>query len=186
MPLKTQHRTYLYLLLSVFSLSVIAGCIYYALGGFKEVILFETKNNIYSIAGKEFRGSISSDTIGLYFNEMKTIIEKGDLNGDLCLINYQDENLANKEVRHFIGILLGDEITEIPSGLKVREIEEENSFKAALIMHPLVRPNSEKVQGMLHEYAQELGYELKSYTLEMFYPDNSVIVEMFGTEAKGE
>lgn len=182
MKLNTNHKTLLYILLSIFCVSIIAVCCYYLLGGFKEVILFELKNNVHSIAGKEFKGKINNDTIGIYFNEMKLIIENGNLKGDLCLVNYQDKELTEKEVHQFIGILLEDDITEIPSGFKVIEIESEISFNVALIMHPLIQPNSEKVQAMIYDFAQKKEYELENYSLEIFYPDNSVIIEMFGLE----
>ena len=182
MQLKTQYKTYLYILISAIFLAIIAICIYYLLGGFKEIIIAKTIKNSYSIAGKEFIGSYKNDTLGLYFNQMKTIIDQGKLNGDLCLINYQDSTLKNNDVHQFIGILLVDDISEIPTGLHVREMNAETSFIAALIMHPLVRPNSEKVQAMLVEFAKKEGYKLDAYTLERFYADNSVIVEMIAIE----
>lgn len=183
MPLKTIQKTYLYILLTVVCVGVISTSVYYLLGGFKEVILVTAQNNIYSIAGKEFKGKASNDTLRLYFNEMKNILETGKMKGDLCLINYQDENLADNEVHHFIGILLGEGTSEISGGLSVRELENKTSFKAALVMHPLVRPNSEKVQAQIYEYAQEQGYELENYSIEIFFSDDSMMVEMFGIES---
>ena len=180
MKFSTRNKTFLYILASLLSVIVIAACAYFLLGGFKEVIVFETNNNVYSIAGRDFKGRISNDTLGIYFNEMKSIVDNGELNGDLCLINYLDSNLNNNEIHQFIGIIMEAKIAEIPSGLKVLEIESEFSFSAALIMHPLVRPNSEKVQALIYELAQSKGQELKDYSLEIFYRDNSVIVEMFG------
>lgn len=182
MPLKTVQKTYLYILFSIICIGIVSTSVYYLLGGFKDLIIVTAKNNIYSIAGKDFKGKISNDTIGLYFNEMRNLVETGKIKGDLCLVNYQEEGLKGKEVHQFIGVLLGEGTTEIPAGLIVREIECETSFKAALVMHPLVRINSEKVQAQLYEFAQEKGYNLDNYSLEIFYEDNSMIVEMFGIE----
>ena len=179
MPLKTVQKTYLYILLSVVSFCIITASVYFLLGGFKDIIIVTAKNNVYSIAGRDFKGRLSNDSLGMYFNEMKSLVASEKLKGSLCLINYQDEDLKDSEVHQFIGVLLNDEVTEIPSGLTVREIECETSFKAALVMHPIVRPNSEKIQAQIHAFAQEKGFALDNYTLELFFMDDSMLVEMF-------
>ena len=74
---------------------------------------------------------------------------------------------------------MGDEISEIPAGLTVREFKSATTFKVGLGMHPLVMPNTEKIETVLLEYATKNGFELEDYTMEILFQDNSVIVEMF-------
>lgn len=178
MKLSTNLKKYLYWFVSIASTFVIALSVYYYLGGFNDLEVVKSNNNIYNVAGREFRGRITSDSLNTIFNEVRDLVLENKINGELCVINYR-ENLEKNEVHQFIGILLGDEISEIPSGLKVREIKAETSFKVGLGMHPLVMPNTGKVEEVIHEFAQQNGFSLESYTMEIIFSDNSILVEMF-------
>lgn len=169
----------MYWLIALLSVGTIATCVYYLLGGFQEIKVVESYNNTYSVAGKHFTGSMKSDTLRTYFEEVREQLTEKKLRGELCIVNYRDPNLKNTEVHQFIGIRLDDEIAEIPSGFDVIELESTQTFKVALVMHPLVRPNPEKIEGLVHDYAQERGIELQELSMEILFQDNSVLVEMF-------
>ena len=153
--------------------------IYALLGGFEEMKTGVSTNNVYSIAGKRVSGERMHKLEGNLFKEVKELIENGGLKGDLCLIDYQNDSLLENEIDRFIGVKLSDEIAAIPTGYKVIEIKSRKSYIAALKMHPLVMPNSRKVQDKLKKMARVEGDKLLDYTLEIYYPDNSVWVEMF-------
>lgn len=179
MPLSTLTKKYIYWFASFTALFVILLTVYYNLGGFEEVQTAVSKNNKYSLAGKEIHGKLTSKEEHFLFEEMKSYIADGSLAGTLSIVNYKDDTLGDYESRRFVGILLGEEMSMIPSGLSVLEIEGETTFQAALTMHPLVMPNTEKVESKLQLLADERGLQLRDYTLEKLYDDNSVIVEMF-------
>lgn len=179
MELTTKLKKYFYWIVSIVSCFVIVLSIYYSLGGFNEITVVESGNNIYNIAGKEYKGRIKNDSLNMVFSEMRELVLNKKINGELCVINYRDEELANGEVHQFIGILLGDEISEIPSGISVRAFQSETTFKAGLGMHPLVMPSAEKVEKKISNYAKEKGFQLQNYSMEILYSDNSVMVEMF-------
>lgn len=179
MPLSTLTKKYIYWSISFVALFVILMTIYFYLGGFNEIQTAVSKNNRYSLAGKEIHGRLTSKEEHFLFEEMKGYLTDSTLMGTLTIVNYRDDTLGQYESRRFVGILLEDEISMIPSGLTVLEIEGETTFQAALTMHPLVMPNTEKVESMLKILADERDLELEDYTLEKLYQDNSVIVEMF-------
>lgn len=153
--------------------------IYALLGGFDEIKTGKSKNNVYSIAGKRVAGERMHVIEGNLFKEVRDLIKEGKLEGELCLIDYQKDSMVEGEINRFIGVKLNEEISAIPSGYEVIEINSRTSYMAALNMHPLVMPNSKKVKGELIKLALEDGHELRGYTLEIYYPDNSVWIEMF-------
>ncbi|WP_456458094.1 hypothetical protein [Reichenbachiella sp.] len=179
MRLSTLHKKYVYWFVSFIALFVILLSIYFNLGGFEEIQTAVSRNNKYSLAGKEVYGKLTSKEEHFLFEEMKGYIADGSLTGTLSIVNYQDDTLGEYESRRFVGVLLENEMSMIPSGLQVLEIEGQTTFQAALTMHPLVMPNSEKVESQLKLLADERGLSLRNYTLEKLYNDNSVIVEMF-------
>lgn len=179
MKLTTKLKKYFYWIVSIVSCFVIVLSIYYYLGGFNEISVVKSGNNIYNIAGKDYQGRIKNDSLNMIFLEMRDLVSNKRINGELCVINYRDKDLANGEAHQFIGILLGDEISEIPSGIKVREFRSETTFKVGLGMHPLVRPSAEKVEKKISLYADDNGFALENYSMEILYSDNSILVEMF-------
>ncbi|MFY0651218.1 MAG: hypothetical protein JXQ96_04255 [Cyclobacteriaceae bacterium] len=178
MKLSARIKKYLYWLVSIISLVIITLSIYQYLGGFDEIRVVQSSNNTYSVAGKEFKGRQRSDSLNLLFREIKSLILNKELNGDLCIINYPKSDDEN-EIHQFVGVLMSDDIAEIPTGLKVIEYESETTFKVGLGMHPLVMPNSDKVEEIITQYAAGKGFELENYSMEILFSDNSIMVEMF-------
>ena len=179
MKLSNNLKKYFYWIVSIISCFVIVMSIYYTLGGFEEIRVVKSSNNVYNVACKEFIGRIKNDSLSLIFSEMRNLVMNKKINGELCVINYRDQALESGVTHQFIGILLGDEISEIPSGISVREFKSETTFKAGLGMHPLVMPSAEKVEKKIYQFATENGYELESHSMEILYADNSILVEMF-------
>lgn len=179
MPLSTQTKKHIYWLISFVALFVILISIYYYLGGFREIQTAVSRNTTYSLVGKEVYGRLTSKEEHFLFQEMKGYLVDSVLYGTLAIVNYKDDTLGKYESRRFVGVLLEEEFAMIPPGLTVLEIEGETTFQAALTMHPLVMPNTEKVEFKLKTLADERGLELENFTLEKLYQDNSIIVEMF-------
>ncbi|PIB33965.1 hypothetical protein BFP72_00205 [Reichenbachiella sp. 5M10] len=177
MTIKT--RKYIYWGISLLSLSVILMSIYYFLGGFQPFELASSSNNSYSIAGKYIQGKRMHVEEGRLFNDVRGLLQTKKLNGDLCMVDYRPDTLEDGEILRFIGVLLGDDISAIPSGYQVIELRSAKSYKAALTMHPLVMPNAHHVEEALRSKAATQGDSLQNLSLEVYYPDNSVLIEMF-------
>lgn len=179
MQLSIQNKKYIYWFASFTALFVILLTLYYNLGGFEEIQTTASRNIKYSLAGKKIQGKLTSKEEYFLFEEMKGYIADGTLKGTLSIVNYKDDTLGEYESRRFVGILLEDDISMIPKGLEVLELEGNITFQAALTMHPLVMPNTKKVESLLQLLADERELKLRDFTLEKLYEDNSVIVEMF-------
>lgn len=179
MPLNTVQKRNIYWAISFVSLLAIAMSSYHLLGGFEDFDVFRSNNNHYTIAGKWVSG------LGVYqdekdtFREMGQLILDGKLKGVLCMIDYQPDTLERHEVHRFIGVLIDEEMFLVPSGLEIQEIKAETSFMSALTMHTMVMPNTKTVRDKIETYADSSGYQLRNYSLERFYQDESVLVEMF-------
>ena len=176
--LTIKQKKYLYWLLSIASVFAISMSVYYSLGGFNDISVVTSGNNIYNVAGKEYKGRITNDSLNTIFSEMKEMVIQKTIHGELCVINYRDGTLEEKEVHQFIGVLLGDEISEIPGGIEVRKFESVLTYMVGLGMHPLVMPNSQKIEKLIREQASKDGNVLYDYSMEILFPDNSVMVQM--------
>lgn len=179
MGLSVKTKKYIYWGISFFSIIVILFSIYYQLGGFDEIKAGRSSSSSYSIAGQWVRGKAVRKEEGKIFYNLKERIEAEELKGILTLIDFKGDTLEEGEVSHFIGVILDKEITALPSGLEIIELEAKTTYKASLTMHPLVMPNTRAVEKKLSVIANTNGERLRPITIEMFFEDNSVMVEMF-------
>ncbi len=179
MKISYKVRKYLYWSISFISIVVILMSIYFHLGGFEKITIGEVNSPYYSIAGKWLKGDISRKEEGLIFNEFQNLILTKKMRGVLCIMDYKNDTLSENEVCRFVGIMLENEISSIPTGIQVIEVSADKSYQAALSMHPLVMPNTQKVEEQLLKAALENGDQLDNFTMELYFEDNSVIVQMF-------
>ncbi|MFY0625412.1 MAG: hypothetical protein JXR07_03890 [Reichenbachiella sp.] len=152
--------------------------IYYKLGGFEDPIFGSAKDPYYSVTGKWLNGDVSKKEEGLLFNEMRDLIALDKIDGVLCMVNYKSDTLAEHEINRFVGIKLESEFSGIPNGFEVIELKAPYAYQAALTMHPLVMPNSKKIEDQLKLMAEENEDVLRPLTMEWYYSDNSVMIQM--------
>lgn len=179
MGLSIKSSTYLYWLLSFVSLVVILMSVYYYMGGFDEVKTYKSDGSNYAIVGKWLRGEVARKEEAVLFNEVRDKLIRNKLSGTLCMVDYASDTLTKGEINRFVGILLNNTVSAIPSGYTVLELSDSVTFRAALTMHPLVMPNSRKVRQLLETHAARENEVLDSFTIEHYYVDNSVMVEVF-------
>ena len=179
MSQKKHLKQYSYWLITFASITVILMTIYFFLGGFEKIEIVKSGKADYAIAGKWLKQDASHKDEALLFNEIKESVTQEKIIGDLCIVNFQIDSLLNNEMKRFIGVALKNETSAIPSGYVVLEIRSEKSYMAALTMHPLVMPNSQKIERLISLVAIEDKAELQKFSLEILYPDNSVIIQMF-------
>jgi hypothetical protein len=170
-------RFYLYLSIGILSLFIAGTSIYYLLGGFEEVRVYELSGANKVIVGRSFTGRQNSPVIEKYFTESKALILDSAIIGTLTVVQYKNDTLTGNEAQLFIGITLENEMAEIPSNYSVIELKSPKRFAVFLGMHPLVFPSPDKIETMLKSKAQEMGYDLEDYFVELHYIDNSMSVE---------
>ncbi len=158
-------------------LIVIGSSVYYLLGGFTEIVVYEVPGERRNIVGKYFQGYYSHPDLEDIWSECRRRIVDGSLDGNLAVVNYQNDSLDNDEVEQFIGVALAGGMAEIPSGFEVMEVKMEKKLAIFMSMHPLVRPNPISIEERFAAYAQEKGLKLGKYTLELHFQDNSMSVE---------
>lgn len=166
---------WLYGTLIIIFLIVIGVSVYYFLGGFKEVEVYQLQGTHYTIAGRFFEGKYNHPVIEKYFEESRDLVNDSYIKGDLVVVNY-DYDSAN-QVKLFIGILLDSDMAEIPRGFSVRSFDSETRMVVFLPMHPLVRPTSRKIEKLINRKSIEEDLELDEFTIEIYYPDESMVVE---------
>lgn len=161
-------------------ISVIVGglvilTIYYFLGGFKDIVVSEKEKIHYRVAGNYFYGKYDDRQVEKYFISAKELISGGKITGELCVIAYKSDTLKEEHISQFIGVAIDDQ-TPLPEGFEERVFNASAAAIVTLDMHPVAMPNPEKVQSELVEYAKDQGWIEPSYFLEIYKPDNSMIV----------
>ncbi len=158
-------------------LILIGTSIYYLLGGFKEVEVYEVPGEKRNIVGKYFRGYYAHPDLESIWQETQQLLQSGSLTGELVVVNYQNDSLDNDEVEQFIGISLSGGMAEIPAGYDVLEINTSQKLAIYLSMHPLVRPNPITIENMFADYAAGKELSTEPLTIEIHFPDNSMSIE---------
>ncbi len=166
-----------YLSLIVVLLMILGYTSYYLLGGFEEKEVIRGGPIKRNIVGKSFRGFYKHPDLEKIWLENRELIESGAIPGSLAVITYESDSLDNDEVHQFIGIAIEGGMAEIPMGFEVKELRMDERLLIALVMHPLVRPSPRTIANMFTDFAALDGDRLGSYTLELHFQDNSMLVE---------
>ena len=177
--MKITRSWYFYFSIIILSVLIIAFTVYFHLGGLKEIQVRAYPEVNYSLAGTEFKGNYDDPEIQVLYKKAKELVLSGDINGILSVIDYPDLDLGEKEVRLFIGIILKEKITEIPTNYKVRKIESRGALGVELDMHPFVRPTKDDIESEIYLTAQKNGLDIDAYFLEKHFKDDRIKVEAF-------
>ena len=172
-----QGKRIIYLLLIVLFLGVIVTSVYYLLGGFEKVEVYQLNPINRTVVGKQFDTHYTDEAPIEFGKYCRSLIEQGDIEGILTIINYQPDTLSPKQTSRFIGISLKEDMAEIPQGFEIREMVSEERFAVFLSMHVLVQPRPHTIEKMLREKAAASGFELDDFFVELRYLDNSLSVE---------
>lgn len=175
--MRIKYQRYFYLVLIAIFLGAIVTSAYYFLGGFKEVKVYKLDSENRTIAGKLFVSHYTDEAPIEFGTRCRKMIENGEIDGNLAIINYKNDTLPETHIAQFIGIKLNSDMAEIPHGFEIREIETGQRYAVFLSMHVLVQPRPHKVEAMLYGAAQEDGNELQDLFFQLRYPDNSLSVE---------
>ncbi|MGB3468777.1 MAG: hypothetical protein WBA74_26065 [Cyclobacteriaceae bacterium] len=151
--------------------------IYYFLGGFKDAKIMAKEPSVYRVTGHYFYGRYDDRSVREYFMSAKDELKSGKLEGDLCVVAFKSDTLQDEYISQFIGVVSGsDRQREIPEGFEERVYQSENIAYTILDMHPMARPNPEDIQDKLSEFMKNEGWEKPNLFLEIYKPDNSLII----------
>ena len=168
--------------LIVVFLGIIITSVYYMLGGFEEIEVYQLKPITRTIAGKDFVTHYTDEAPRDFGRKCRQLLDSGDISGELVIVNYQTDSLNRDQIHQFIGVALSEDMSEIPSGFDIQEFESADRYAVFMSMHVLVQPRPHKIEAMLWDSANEDGVELKDYFFEIRDPDNSLSVEGWVTE----
>lgn len=181
--MKIQVKKYFYWLVSLVAIFTILFTVYVKLGGLIPVKVVASEGVEYTLVGREVSGRGIEQLERKVFIELKEYLSSGELKGILCLIDYNDNDSLEFGIeRRFIGVLLENDVSIVPGKFEFVEFQSNKVLMSALSMHPLVMPNAEIVETQIKSYADSIGMNLRNFTLEKLFDDNSVVVEMYSVE----
>ncbi len=167
----------LYLSLIIIFGAIIVTSVFYLLGGFKEVSVQKEGSTEYTLVGKQFVSHYTSKDWITFGQQCKVLLDEEKINGNLTVITYHTDSLKEDEISKFVGILLKDDMAEIPQGFNVKQMNSENRYSVMLDMHVLVQPRPQKIEGMIINAAQTDKKDLKDFFVEIRYPNGDLQVE---------
>lgn len=174
MSTKTKRNFYL-ALIAIF-VAIILVSVYYLLGGFKEVVVYQLAPTSRTVVGKYFEDPGSKEAVE-HRKVCRDLVENEEIAGVLTEVMYLSDSDKDEEEGRFVGIALDQDIAEIPQDFDVREYESDVRFAVFLSMHFLVQPRPHKIEEMLREKARLEGYELENFFFTLVYGDRSRSVE---------
>lgn len=175
--MKKQKRIYLIIIIS--SLIIIGTSTYYALGGFDEIEIFEFEGSERTVIGKHYIGKFKNSEIREFILEAKALIDSGRLQGQLALVNYQNDTIGTDSTHLYIGASIDEirNILAIPAGFTYKEFRTDKVYRVFITQHPLVRPLPDDIRTLMEVHAIENGEVLQPYTFDLYYDDGSWCTE---------
>jgi len=167
-----------YLSFIVACLAIIAGCIYYLMGGFDPVEIYFFEGNTRTVIGREY---VLRDDNKYFQREMDSIyadIQAGTLKGMLTAVIYQDEHLKDS-TRYFLGASQDGSkgVARVPAGFDYRQFSTDRIYKIFITQSGWVSPTPKEIEEIMQVKSIEEGEILKPYTFELYYKDGSFSVE---------
>lgn len=174
MSIHTKRNFYLALIATF--IAIIGLSMYYLLGGFQEVHVYQMEPVQRTVVGKFFTDPSSSEAAD-HRKMCRELVENRAIDGLLTEVIYLLDSASEEEEGRFFGISLEQDVVEIPRDFEVREYESGIRFGVFLSMHFLVQPGGAKIEKMLYDKAGTEGYALRNYFFNLNYEDGSRSVE---------
>ena len=150
--------------------------IFHQLGGFNPVRIELVQVDNYHMVGRHFEGSFRSDSIRVYFNEMKSLVLQGKVEGQPVIIYDQEPDGTRGFSRSFIGIVLTDNDAS-PADLENREISASHAIRVSKDAHISVMPKPEKIAKKIKRFSEQHGALPAGPSIEIYMPNNRLVIE---------
>jgi hypothetical protein len=165
--------------LSIISLAIVvilffAGLFYYyKLGGFNPPDIKITNAPQYIIAGKPYKGKMTTKEFGMLFSDAEKLVEKKELEGVVCGVFYNNPEKENDTIDAFVGLVVKDSIEVLPSGYSYRFVKARKVVQAHIKSHLLVSPS---IYIDIQDFAKENNVELTHVPAVEIYPSNKELL----------
>lgn len=160
------------------TVSIIAiPCTYYFLGGFNPLQIKTVTVDSYYMIGKYFNGSYKSDTIQVYFSEMRDYVKTGTYQGPITIIYDQEPVGSRGMIKSFIGIRLSQATEVLPQDLTTRVIYADHAVRISKDCHSALMPNPNKIAEIINELLINENRIPFDFSIEMYYPNNRLVIE---------
>ena len=163
-------------LLAVMVVGAVA--VYFYLGGLNYVAVEVQTVSDYNLVGFHFQGEGDSDTLRKGWQQAKTLIESGKLNGTVAVLHYKDTTLAEGKVKVFMGVRLDKGTSDLPDNYTRLTVPARRTVRATISAHNAVMPNSETIEERLLKKAEESRLELQNFTIEQYLNEKELWVDM--------
>ncbi len=150
---------------------------YYRLGGLNSIQIEIVTVDSYHLVGRYFEGNYKSDTIRIYFEEMKEYLKEGTLKGQPIIIYDQEPTGSPGKATSYIGVLLVGSPSSSLDNLEKREIPAKRSIRVSKDAHISVMPNPDRIDRMIQAYAQAKTLTVGELNIEIYYPNNRLVIE---------
>lgn len=157
---------------------IISSVGYTILGGFSKPDVAQAKTPLYSIAGKVFEGTATSDTLMQLFTEIKQLHDSGKLPGTLAAVYYNSPAETKGNVHVWVGVLVKDSTLVLPQGYLLRNFPSTDVVRAEIKAHYMVAPTPDKVKAQLYEFAAAQNLKPGSYVIEKYLNEKEIIMEI--------
>ena len=107
---------------------------------FKPLKIERVAVNSYHLIGREFSGSYRSDTIRLYFDEMRQLLEAHNTADPIIIIYDQEPQGMRGNIKNFVGVFATPEIKNSKSELTERVIIADSAVRVFQSLSP--QPNA--------------------------------------------
>lgn len=162
---------------SVSLIVILLAVVYYKLGGFNSLQVETIEVNNYHLVGRYFEGSYKRDTVGRYFEEMRSYLDTGILTGQLVIIYNQELIGKHGKTRSFIGIMLEQNLLSSIDDLEKREIPAKGSIRVSKDAHIAVMPNPDRIDRLIQAYAKDEDLTASELNIEIYYDNNRLVIE---------
>lgn len=175
--MKNAKRIYLAIIL--ICVTIISASVYYALGGFEEPQVFSFEGAERTVIGKHFVGKYRPKEVNGFLMEAKMLVDSGELQGKITLVEYQDESIGKDSTHLFIGVSFDEirSINKIPAGFTYEEFRTEQIYRVFITQNMWVRPQPAQIRSLLEVQAIQDGNVLSPYTFDLYYQDGSLCTE---------
>lgn len=153
--------------------------IYAYLGGFRSFEVTLAERGDYQLVGHYYSGEYDSDSLKTLFFEAKSLVENGQLNGNLTIVHFSSAE-DQDAVDVFMGVVVADTPEDIPSHMELRTIEGGKVIRAVITAHSSVRPLRSTVDERMEAFAAEQNVQLRPLVLEHYLSENELHIERIG------
>lgn len=150
--------------------------VYAYLGGFNSPEIKITTSKTQYIAGTYYAGPIEGEELGQIFRKAAETLEKKELSGTLANIYYNNPEKQTDSLKAFIGILIQDTTTQLPTGYQLHKLAGgKKVVQATINAHYMLSPK--KLYPALFEYLKKEGLKTRQTYLEIFPNKRTALIQ---------